>query len=126
MPDDAFQSLTGLGFTELEAEVYVALLRHSPATGYRVAQSLGRPAGTPPKGARVLRHRGAGPGGRGTGRPWGGGPRRGVAHPARPEFSAPPAGGRRRPGLPAGRFGGRPRLPGAGRRTGVRALPPDG
>src|SRR5688572_1961049 len=32
-----------LGFTPLEAEVYTFLVKESPATGYRVAQALGRP-----------------------------------------------------------------------------------
>src|SRR6516162_713654 len=59
MPDDAFHSLTGLGFTELEAEVYVALLQHSPATGYRVAQAIGRPVANTYKAIESLQHKGA-------------------------------------------------------------------
>ncbi len=59
MPDDAFQSLTGLGFTELEAEVYVSLLQSSPATGYRVAQSIGRPVANTYKALESLQHKGA-------------------------------------------------------------------
>ena len=29
----------GLGLTELEAQVYVFLLQHSPATGYKISES---------------------------------------------------------------------------------------
>src|SRR5262249_37024015 len=59
MPEDAIPSLTGLGFTELEAEVYIALLRASPATGYRVAQSIGRPVANTYKAIESLQHKGA-------------------------------------------------------------------
>jgi sugar-specific transcriptional regulator TrmB len=59
VPDNAFQSLVGLGFTELEAEVYVSLLQHSPATGYRVAQSIGRPVANTYKAIESLQHKGA-------------------------------------------------------------------
>ena len=59
MPDEAFQSLTGLGFTELEAEVYVSLLQQSPATGYRVAQSIGRPVANTYKAIESLQQKGA-------------------------------------------------------------------
>jgi HTH-type transcriptional regulator, sugar sensing transcriptional regulator len=52
-------SLTSLGFSELEAEVYVALLRESPATGYRVAQSIGKPAANTYKAIESLQHKGA-------------------------------------------------------------------
>jgi sugar-specific transcriptional regulator TrmB len=39
--------LTGFGFTELESRLYVELIRHAPATGYRLAQLLGKaPANT--------------------------------------------------------------------------------
>jgi len=34
--------LTGFGFTELESRLYVELLRHAPATGYRLAQLVGK------------------------------------------------------------------------------------
>src|SRR5262245_24862626 len=59
MPADAFQSLTSLGFTELEAEVYVSLLQSSPATGYRVAQSIGRPVANTYKAIESLQNKGA-------------------------------------------------------------------
>jgi predicted transcriptional regulator len=38
----AIQHLVELGFSEGEATAYVFLLQHSPATGYRVARSIGR------------------------------------------------------------------------------------
>ena len=38
----ATEALTELGFTELEAEIYVFLLSHPPATGYRIAKGVGR------------------------------------------------------------------------------------
>src|SRR5262249_15324517 len=59
MPDNAFQSLTGLGFTELEAEVYVSLVQSSPATGYRVAQSRGRRGATTYKPMESRHNKGA-------------------------------------------------------------------
>jgi sugar-specific transcriptional regulator TrmB len=59
MLEDTFQSLTSLGFTELEAEVYVSLLQHSPATGYGVAQNIGRPVANTYKAIESLQHKGA-------------------------------------------------------------------
>jgi sugar-specific transcriptional regulator TrmB len=59
MPADAFQSLTRLGFTELEAEVYVSLLQSSPVTGYRVALSIGRPVANTYKAIESLQNKGA-------------------------------------------------------------------
>ena len=41
---DGIQALIALGFSGVEAEVYTFLLQDSPATGYRVAQALGKPA----------------------------------------------------------------------------------
>jgi sugar-specific transcriptional regulator TrmB len=43
MDSSGVEILVSLGFTPLEAEVYLFLLTESPATGYRVAQALGRP-----------------------------------------------------------------------------------
>src|SRR4051794_22303639 len=40
--DTLMDALVDLGFTDLEADVYVFLLDESPATGYRVAQGTGR------------------------------------------------------------------------------------
>ncbi len=53
------QHLVALGFTELEAEVYVFLLREAPATGYRVAQGIGRTAANTYKALEALEKRGA-------------------------------------------------------------------
>lgn len=39
--------LTSFGFTDLESKLYVELMRHAPATGYRLAQLVGKaPANT--------------------------------------------------------------------------------
>lgn len=40
--NEAEQALTALGFTELEARVYCALLASGPATGYRLAKLVGK------------------------------------------------------------------------------------
>jgi HTH-type transcriptional regulator, sugar sensing transcriptional regulator len=53
------QHLIALGFSELEAEAYLFLLRESPATGYRVAQGLGRTAANTYKALESLEERGA-------------------------------------------------------------------
>jgi Cd2+/Zn2+-exporting ATPase len=37
------EQLTGIGFTEYEAKVYLALLREHPATGYRLSKQSGVP-----------------------------------------------------------------------------------
>lgn len=52
-------ALAALGLTPLEAEVYAFLARHSPATGYRVAQALGKPVGNIYKAIESLESRGA-------------------------------------------------------------------
>jgi hypothetical protein len=36
------QTLNDMGFTSLESEIYVYLLQHSPATGYKIAKGIGR------------------------------------------------------------------------------------
>ncbi len=56
---DPITHLVELGFTPLEAEVYVCLLTDSPATGYRVAQVLGRPVAGVYKVLESLAARGA-------------------------------------------------------------------
>jgi sugar-specific transcriptional regulator TrmB len=53
------QSLTAFGFTELEADVYVFLLCESPATGYRVAQAIGKPVANTYKAIESLCNKGA-------------------------------------------------------------------
>jgi sugar-specific transcriptional regulator TrmB len=53
------QSLVAFGFTALEAEVYVFLLQESPATGYRVAQGIGKPVANTYKAIASLQAKGA-------------------------------------------------------------------
>jgi HTH-type transcriptional regulator, sugar sensing transcriptional regulator len=53
------QALVDLGLTNLEAEVYVFLLSESPATGYRVASGLGKPAANTYKAIESLAAKGA-------------------------------------------------------------------
>jgi HTH-type transcriptional regulator, sugar sensing transcriptional regulator len=48
-----------LGFTRVEAEVYVHLVEHSPATGYAVAKAIGRTQGAAYKTLASLEARGA-------------------------------------------------------------------
>ena len=55
----AIQALSELGFNGLEAEIYVFLQRESPATGYRVAQALGKPAANVYKAVETLLAKGA-------------------------------------------------------------------
>lgn len=57
--DDAIESLVELGLTPLEGEAYMALLLESPATGYRVAQTLNRPAANVYKALESLEKKGA-------------------------------------------------------------------
>ena len=52
-------SLVPLGFTELESSAYLFLLRESPATGYRVAQGIGKPVANTYKAIESLREKGA-------------------------------------------------------------------
>jgi len=52
-------ALCELGFTPLEAEVYAFLARESPATGYRIAQAVGRPVGNIYKAVEALEGKGA-------------------------------------------------------------------
>lgn len=51
--------LTGFGFTELEAAVYLYLVEHSPATAYRVAQGVGRAVANTYKAVESLHAKGA-------------------------------------------------------------------
>ncbi len=57
-PDSA-DPLVALGFTELEAAVYTYLVQASPATGYRVAQALGKPVSNTYKAIQSLQLKGA-------------------------------------------------------------------
>lgn len=53
------QALIALGFTNLEAEIYTFLIQESPATGYRIAQALGKPAANIYKAIETLENKGA-------------------------------------------------------------------
>ncbi len=55
---EPIDALVELGFTGLEAEVYSFLLRESPATGYRVAQAIGKPAANTYKAIESLEGKG--------------------------------------------------------------------
>jgi sugar-specific transcriptional regulator TrmB len=57
--DGGIEALVELGFSRLEAEVYTLLLRESPATGYRVAQAIQRPAANVYKAIEALAAKGA-------------------------------------------------------------------
>jgi sugar-specific transcriptional regulator TrmB len=59
MSDQAIEKLVSLGFTVVEAKIYTFLLQESPATGYRIAQSLGMPLSNTYKAAESLQNRGA-------------------------------------------------------------------
>ncbi len=56
LPED---SLVALGFTELEARLYVALLQHSPQTGYALAKRVGKAAANVYQALAALAQRGA-------------------------------------------------------------------
>lgn len=51
-------ALGDLGLTPLEAEVYVFLVRESPATGYRIAQAVGKSVGNIYKAVEALERKG--------------------------------------------------------------------
>jgi sugar-specific transcriptional regulator TrmB len=53
------EALVDLGFSRLEAEVYLLLLRESPVTGYRIAQAIHRPAANVYKAIESLSAKGA-------------------------------------------------------------------
>jgi len=53
------QLLLELGFTNLQADVYVYLLQHSPATGYKIANSLGRSYAITYRALKSLQAKGA-------------------------------------------------------------------
>ena len=55
----SIQTLIDLGFTNLEAEIYTFLLQESPATGYRIAQAIGKPAANTYKTVQSLEKKGA-------------------------------------------------------------------
>lgn len=53
------QALAALGFTETEARVYCELLRGGPATGYRLAQAIGKAAANTYQALSALTQKGA-------------------------------------------------------------------
>jgi len=53
------EAIVQLGFTQLEAQIYVYLLQHSPATGYKVANGIGRSFPNTYKALASLRAKGA-------------------------------------------------------------------
>jgi len=59
MKERALSLLAEVGFSGLEAEVYLALLREPCATGYRVAQLVGKPVANSYKALDSLRVKGA-------------------------------------------------------------------
>jgi sugar-specific transcriptional regulator TrmB len=56
---DSVRALAHLGFTNLEAEIYAFLVGESPATGYRIAQAIGKPAANTYKAIQSLERKGA-------------------------------------------------------------------
>jgi len=52
-------TLVELGFTQLEADIYMHLLQEAPVTGYRVARSLGKPAANVYQALESLQGKGA-------------------------------------------------------------------
>lgn len=55
----AGEALVPFGFTALESEVYAFLLGEAPATGYRIAQGIGKPAANTYKAIQSLERKGA-------------------------------------------------------------------
>lgn len=53
------ETLVPFGFTALESEIYVFLLKLSPATGYRIAQGINKPAANTYKAIQALQAKGA-------------------------------------------------------------------
>ena len=51
--------LVPFGFTALESEIYAFLCQESPATGYRIAQGINKPAANTYKGIQSLQAKGA-------------------------------------------------------------------
>lgn len=56
---ESTRALINLGFTALEAEIYTALVRYAPMTGYRIAQVIGKPAANTYKAIESLHLKGA-------------------------------------------------------------------
>jgi len=58
MKDDTVRHLIALGFTDLEARIYIALISHGSATGYSVAQIIDKPTANTYKGLASLQRKG--------------------------------------------------------------------
>jgi sugar-specific transcriptional regulator TrmB len=56
---ESAHALTYFGFTALEAEIYAFLLTESPASGYRIAQAIHKPAANTYKALQTLEYKGA-------------------------------------------------------------------
>lgn len=56
---DAKSALHQLGFTALESDIYTFLVGESPATGYRIAQAIQKPAANVYKALETLAQKGA-------------------------------------------------------------------
>ncbi len=52
-------ALTSLGFTDLESRIYCELLRHGPASGYRLSQLVGKAPANVYQGLATLTQKGA-------------------------------------------------------------------
>lgn len=57
--ENGVPGLVDLGFSKLEAEIYTALCRQSPLTGYGVAHAIGKPVANTYKAIEDLRNKGA-------------------------------------------------------------------
>ncbi len=57
--EEIIEIINQMGFTSLEAEIYVFLLQHSPATGYKIAKGIGRSFTNTYKALAGLQGRGA-------------------------------------------------------------------
>ena len=57
--DEASKALAELGFTDLEAQLYCELLKRAPATGYRLAQAVGKAAANVYQALIALEQKGA-------------------------------------------------------------------
>ena len=57
--EECVDALSHLGFTEMEARIFTFLCQEAPATGYRIAQAIGKPVANTYKAIEVLERKGA-------------------------------------------------------------------
>jgi sugar-specific transcriptional regulator TrmB len=57
--DSCIEALSAIGFTDLESKVYTFLAQEAPATGYRIAQAIGKPVANTYKAIESLERKGA-------------------------------------------------------------------